>query len=163
MCGICGIVSSSDRPIDGSALTLMCESLIHRGPDDEGFYVDDYAGLGIRRLSIIDLVTGHQPMCNENGTIWLVFNGEIYNYKELRSRLESKGHIFTSSSDSEVIIHAYEEFGDDCINQLNGMFEFAIWDTPSWRLLVVLGLLGIKPLDYAVLRDQLNISPPPRP
>jgi asparagine synthase (glutamine-hydrolysing) len=155
MCGICGIVSSSDRPIDGSALTLMCESLIHRGPDDEGFYVDDYAGLGIRRLSIIDLVTGHQPMCNENGTIWLVFNGEIYNYKELRSRLESKGHIFTSSSDSEVIIHAYEEFGDDCINQLNGMFAFAIWDTPRRRLLLVRDRLGIKPLYYAVLRDQL--------
>ena len=136
-------------------LTDMCRLLTHRGPDDEGFYVDDCAGLGIRRLSIIDLVSGHQPMCNEDGTIWLVFNGEIYNYQELRSHLESKGHIFSSKSDSEVIIHAYEEYGDDCINHLNGMFAFAVWEAPKRRLLLVRDRLGIKPLYYAAVNTQL--------
>ena len=147
MCGICGIVSSShDRPIDQDTLTRMCRLLYHRGPDDEGFYVDGCAGLGVRRLSIIDLVTGHQPMCNESETIWLVFNGEIYNYLELRSQLENRGHIFKSNSDSEVIIHAYEEYGDDFVGQLNGMFAFSVWDAPRKRLLLVRDRLGIKPL-----------------
>lgn len=155
MCGICGIVSSSyDRPVDQDVLTRMCRLLYHRGPDDEGFYVDGCAGLGVRRLSIIDLVTGHQPMCNERGTIWLVFNGEIYNYQELRSQLENKGHIFKSNSDSEVIIHAYEEYGDEFVSQLNGMFAFSVWDAPRKRLLLVRDRLGIKPLYYAVSREQ---------
>jgi asparagine synthase (glutamine-hydrolysing) len=156
MCGICGIVSSGvGQPVDRHTLTRMCRLLTHRGPDDEGFYCDDHAGLGMRRLSIIDLVTGHQPMCNEDETIWLVFNGEIYNHQELRSYLESKGHLFRSSSDSEVIVHAYEEFGDECVDQFNGMFAFAIWDRLKRRLLLVRDRLGIKPLYYAILNDQL--------
>jgi asparagine synthase (glutamine-hydrolysing) len=156
MCGICGFVSSSHgQPIDRDTLKRMCQLLYHRGPDDEGFFIDGCAGLGVRRLSIIDLVTGHQPMCNERGTIWLVFNGEIYNYKELRSQLKNKGHIFKSNSDSEVIIHAYEEYGDKFIDQLNGMFAFSLWDAPRKRLLLVRDRLGIKPLYYATSRDQL--------
>lgn len=156
MCGICGIVSSSpDRPVDQSALADMCQLLYHRGPDDEGIYIDNYAGLGIRRLSIIDLVTGHQPMCNEDGTIWLVFNGEIYNYRELRIQLEKKGHVFKSRSDSEVIVHAYEEFGDAFVHQFNGMFAFGLWDATQKRFLLARDRLGIKPLYYSASRDRV--------
>jgi asparagine synthase (glutamine-hydrolysing) len=156
MCGICGIVSYSiDNPIDPFALKRMCQLLIHRGPDDEGFFIENGIGLGMRRLSIIDLASGYQPMCNENEAIWLVFNGEIYNYQTLRSQLERQGHIFKSNSDSEVIVHAYEEYGDDCVDWLNGMFAFAIWDSTKQRLLLARDRLGIKPLYYAFMREQL--------
>jgi asparagine synthase (glutamine-hydrolysing) len=126
----------------------MCRLLYHRGPDDEGYYFDDFAWLGARRLSIIDLTTGNQPIRNEDGTLQLVFNGEIYNYHELRGRLEARGHVFHSSGDSEVIIHAFEEFGDDCVSHFNGMFAFAIWDSRARRLLLARDRLGIKPLYY---------------
>ena len=133
-------------PLDD--LKRMCNSIAHRGPDDEGFFVDANAGLGMRRLSIIDLATGHQPISNEDGRIWIVFNGEIYNYRDLRADLESRGHEFSSDTDTETIVHAYEEYGDDCVERLNGMFAFAIWDRPRRRLMIARDRLGIKPLYY---------------
>ena len=133
----------------------MCHTLTHRGPDDEGYHVDNHAGLAMRRLSIIDLVTGQQPISNEDGTIWLVFNGEIYNYRQIRTDLLQKGHAFTTESDSETIIHAYESYGDRCLDYLNGMFAFAIWDAPRRRLLLARDRLGIKPLYYWATADHL--------
>ncbi|NIM92797.1 MAG: asparagine synthase (glutamine-hydrolyzing) [Anaerolineales bacterium] len=149
MCGICGVVSSKPNfYLDEAILRRMTHVLNHRGPDDEGYYLGMNVGLGMRRLSIIDLVTGQQPMTNEDQTIWLVYNGEIYNYQQLRRRLIDKGHIFTSESDSEVVIHAYEEYGDSCVEYFNGMFAFAVWDSRCHRLLLVRDRLGIKPLYY---------------
>ena len=149
MCGICGIVSSEGiGPGDRVALEGMCRTLRHRGPDDEGYYVDRWAALGMRRLSIIDLATGQQPVTNEEGKVWLVFNGEIYNYRELRQRFEREGHVFASQSDSEVIVHAYEAYGERCLQLLNGMFALAIWDTRRNRLFLARDRLGIKPLYY---------------
>lgn len=134
MCGICGIHGMPN----GKAIKKMCASMAHRGPDDDGAYSDEDIALGMTRLKIIDLSPlGHQPMGNEDGTIQLVFNGEIYNYKELRKRLEEKGRRFKSQSDTETIIHAYEEWGEDCLNELRGMFAFALWDKKeknfSWQ------------------------------
>ena len=106
----------------------MADTIAHRGPDDEGYYMSGPVGLGFRRLSIIDLATGHQPLSNEDGTIWIVFNGEIYNYQELRAFLQEKGHLFKTRTDTEVIVHLYEELGEDCVKKLRGMFAFAIWD-----------------------------------
>jgi asparagine synthase (glutamine-hydrolysing) len=126
----------------------MGQTLYHRGPDDEGYYLGACVGLGIRRLSIIDLNTGRQPITNEDRTLWLVFNGEIYNYREVRDRLEKKGHVFISHSDSEVIVHAYEEYGDRCLDHFNGMFAFAIWDAKRDCLFLARDRLGIKPLYY---------------
>ena len=149
MCGICGAVSyRPDLIIDEAVLKHMGQTLYHRGPDDDGYYVDGQAGLGMRRLSIIDLVTGQQPVTNEDKTLKLVFNGEIYNYREIRTRLEKKGHIFTSAGDSEVILHAYEEYGQQCLDHFNGMFAFAVWDTTRRRLFLARDRLGIKPLYY---------------
>jgi len=156
MCGICGAVSSNpDRLVDEIVLRRMAQVLYHRGPDDEGYYVDEHARLGIRRLSIIDLFTGQQPITNEDSTLWLVFNGEIYNYRELRRQLEDRGHVFASTSDSEVIVHAYEEFGERCVNYFNGMFAFAVWDASRRRLLLARDRLGIKPLYYWASSDQI--------
>jgi asparagine synthase (glutamine-hydrolysing) len=156
MCGICGVVSGTpDKVVDKTVLTHMVQLLRHRGPDDEGYRVSAQAGLGVRRLSILDLVTGHQPMANEDGTLWLVFNGEIYNYRELRSELETKGHVFASNSDTEVIVHAYEEYGDYCLEHFNGMFVFALWDVSQRRLLIARDRLGIKPLYYWATRGQI--------
>lgn len=156
MCGIYGIVSRvPDKAVDVVALRRMGQLLVHRGPDDEGCRVDEHAGLGVRRLSIIDLATGHQPVTNENGTLWLVFNGEIYNYQELRNVLVSRGHAFVSNSDTEVIVHAYEEYGDRCVDHLNGMFAFAVWDAPRRRLYIARDRLGIKPLYYWVGNGQI--------
>jgi asparagine synthase (glutamine-hydrolysing) len=126
----------------------MTHLLHHRGPDDEGYFVGEQIGLGMRRLKIIDLRTGQQPITNEDNTLWLVFNGEIYNYRQLRRQLEQKGHTFASKGDSEVIIHAYEEYGDACLEQFNGMFALAVWDAPRRRLLLARDRLGIKPLYY---------------
>ena len=127
MCGISGVVYHDRRRlVDPEELRRMCNTLVHRGPDDEGFFVDGNVGLGMRRLNVIDLVTGHQPICNEDGRIWIVFNGEIYNYPELRKTLEQKGHTFTTNTDTETIVHAYEEYGEECVKKLNGMFAFAI-------------------------------------
>lgn len=156
MCGICGSISltggqAEQRPL----LRSMCQTLHHRGPDDEGFFSDDHALLGMRRLSIIDLDTGHQPLSNEDGTLWLIFNGEIYNYRELRTRLRQQGHHFTTQSDSEVIVHAYEEYGMQCVTHFNGMFAFAIWDAARRRLFLARDRLGIKPLYYWAQGEQL--------
>ncbi len=149
MCGITGLVNEDPRrSVDRQDLKKMCNTLVHRGPDDEGFYIEGNVGLAIRRLSVIDLVTGHQPISNGDGSIWIVFNGEVYNFPELRRELEQKGHEFSTRTDTETIVHSYEEWGDDCVNRLNGMFAFAIWDRPNRKLLLARDRLGIKPLYY---------------
>jgi len=137
------------------ALRRMGQVLYHRGPDDEGWRVDGRVGLGVRRLSIIDLATGHQPVTNEDDTLWLVFNGEIYNYQALRETLEKKGHVFASKSDTEVIVHAFEAYGERCVEHLNGMFAFAVWDARRRRLFIARDRLGIKPLYYWAGGDQI--------
>ena len=159
MCGVCGIVSFEvDEQIDRPALARMCQALRHRGPDDEGYYLDEQAGLGMRRLSIIDLSTGHQPIHNEDETIWLVFNGEIYNYRELRRELEAAGHHFYTSSDTETIVHAYEEWGEDAIARLRGMFAVALWDAKARTLLLARDRAGIKPLHYVEAEGRLYFA-----
>ncbi len=149
MCGICGIYNaSSGEPASQAVLERMTRSIAHRGPDDSGFYRDGALGLGFARLSIIDLSGGHQPMSNETGDVWLVFNGEIWNYRKLRGELQAKGHLFRTQSDSETIIHAYEEYGVNCVARLHGMFGFAIWDNARKRLLLARDRAGKKPLYY---------------
>lgn len=149
MCGICGIYTMHSRePVSPRLIEQMTSLIAHRGPDDKGFHLDGPVGLGFARLSIIDLSGGHQPMCNETGDIWIVFNGEIWNYKQLRQELIEKGHQFRTNSDTETIVHAYEEFGVDCVARLNGMFGFAIWDSPRQRLLLARDRAGKKPLYY---------------
>ena len=133
----------------------MADSMRHRGPDDEGYYISGQIGLGHRRLSIIDLNRGKQPISNEDDTIWIVFNGEIYNYQALRESLSEKGHKFKTDTDTEVIVHAYEEFGENCVARLRGMFAFAIWDQRSKTLLVARDRVGIKPLYYFLNDDQI--------
>jgi asparagine synthase (glutamine-hydrolysing) len=155
MCGICGVYNFDKSHVDKTLLRQMCTVIKHRGPDDEGIFLDDYIGLGMCRLSIIDLESGHQPIHNEDGSIWIVFNGEIYNYKELRQFLEEKNHRFYTSSDTEVIVHLYEELGDDCAKMLNGMFAFAIWDANKKKLVLARDRIGIKPLHYIILSDKL--------
>ncbi|HIH44343.1 MAG TPA: asparagine synthase (glutamine-hydrolyzing) [Candidatus Methanoperedenaceae archaeon] len=147
MCGITGILNFDGSTVDSTLLESMAALIRHRGPDDEGYYFDDNVGLGHRRLSIIDLQTGHQPMSNEDETIWIVFNGEIYNYLELRKEL-LPGHKFRTQSDTEVLIHLYEEYGERCLDKLNGMFAFAIWDTRKRRIFAARDRLGIKPFYY---------------
>lgn len=149
MCGICGIFNfESHSPADRASLKRATDSMAHRGPDDEGFYVDGALGLGNRRLSIIDLPGGHQPIANEDRTVWITFNGEIYNYRELRPDLESRGHQFQTSTDTETILHLYEEHDLDCLDHLRGMFAFALWDSRKRRLLLGRDRLGVKPLYY---------------
>jgi asparagine synthase (glutamine-hydrolysing) len=150
MCGIAGLIDRRGDGVSADTLLRMQGSLTHRGPDDAGIYVNENVGLVHTRLSIIDLGTGHQPMCNEDGTIWIVFNGEIYNYKELQVDLAAKGHAFRTSCDTEVIVHLYEEYGLDCASHLNGMFAFAIWDQNARRLLLARDRMGVKPLYYAI-------------
>ncbi len=149
MCGICGTAGFSDETL----LRRMCDVIQHRGPDDSGFFLDSGIGLGHRRLSIIDIKSGHQPMHNENESIWIIFNGEIYNYLILKNELEEKGHRFETCSDTEVIVHLYEEFGDRCTEKLCGMFAFAIWD--GKRLFLARDRLGKKPLYYTQLDGKL--------
>jgi asparagine synthase (glutamine-hydrolysing) len=151
MCGIFGIhLADRDRTIDPFVLATMGEVLDHRGPDDRGLHVDRNVALGHRRLSIIDLSpTGHQPMCNEDGSLWIVYNGEIYNYLELREQLVARGHVFRSQSDTEVILHLYEDEGPDCVRRLNGMFAFAIWDGRQQQLYCARDRFGVKPFYYA--------------
>ncbi len=149
MCGICGIYNTQRRePVSRQLIEQMTRLMAHRGPDDTGTYFDGPVGLGFTRLSIIDLNGGHQPMCNETGEIWIVFNGEIWNHKMLRKALIEKGHQFRTNCDTEAIIHAYEEFGLDCVAQLHGMFGFALWDSPRQRLLLARDRAGKKPLYY---------------
>ncbi|MDZ7291253.1 MAG: asparagine synthase (glutamine-hydrolyzing) [candidate division KSB1 bacterium] len=149
MCGICGtFFYSRDAEVDATELRRMNEQIIHRGPDEDGFYLDGNIGMAMRRLSIIDLSGGQQPISNEDGTIWIVFNGEIYNYPDLKRELESRGHRFKTRADTEVIVHAYEEYGIHCPNKLNGMFAFAIWDARNKRLFLSRDRIGKKPLYY---------------
>ena len=151
MCGICGLVGRVGEK--EAVVRRMMDKIRHRGPDEEGFYEDEYAALGFRRLSIIDLKTGNQPMFNEDGSIVLVFNGEIYNYKELREELEAKGHVFSNQSDSESLIHAYEEYGIEMLRHLRGMFGFAIYDKKKRRVFMARDLFGIKPVYYRHAND----------
>jgi len=156
VCGIAGAVGTKDDQwIDQHVIHRMCETMVHRGPDDEGLFARHGAGLGMRRLSVIDLDGGHQPLFNEDGTVWLVFNGEIYNFCELRRELEKKGHRFSTRTDTEVIIHLYEDFGSDCVQKLRGMFAFALFDERNRRLLLARDRLGKKPLHYARLGGRL--------
>jgi len=165
MCGIIGIYNYNNTPVDHSLLKKMADELVHRGPDDEGYFINSLdkrlespkwkysggpgnIGLGHRRLSIIDLSTGHQPMSNEDGTIWVSFNGEIYNFANTKAVLTDRGHVFQTNSDTEVIVHAYEEWGRDCVKYFRGMFAFAIWDGNKRSLLLARDRLGKKPLYY---------------
>src|SRR5438034_6482971 len=146
MCGIAGIASLNGRPVDVDEARVMCRALVHRGPDDEGIYLGRGVVLGMRRLSIIDLATGDQPIRNEDGTVWVVFNGEIYNFADLRAELEHRGHSFYTSGDTETIVHLYEEYGPRCVDHLRGMFAFALWDERRRQLLLARDRVGIKPL-----------------
>jgi asparagine synthase (glutamine-hydrolysing) len=151
MCGICGIVGKSDHALLGR----MLDRLIHRGPDAQGEFIEDTVNLGIRRLRIIDLKTGDQPIHNEDKSIWIVYNGEIYNFKILKEQLERSGHRFYTQTDTEVIVHLYEEFGDDCVKHLRGMFVFALWDKNQKRLFMARDRIGIKPLYYTFKNNTL--------
>ncbi len=149
MCGIAGAAwTEASRALPDAALAAMTRAIAHRGPDDDGFYRDDHAALGFRRLSIVDLAGGHQPLSNEDGTVWTVFNGEIYNFQALRHRLEAKGHRLVSSGDTEVLVHLYEDEGPDFVRLLRGMFALAIWDAPKRRLVLARDRIGQKPLVY---------------
>src|SRR5262245_61863784 len=149
MCGICGCVwTDTKAALAPELLKVMNDRLVHRGPDDKGNYRDNHATLGFRRLAIIDVAGGHQPLSNESGTIWTVFNGEIYNYPALRRRLEAKGHLLRSSGDSETLVHLYEDEGVEMFSLLRGMFALAIWDAPRRTLILARDRLGQKPLVY---------------
>jgi asparagine synthase (glutamine-hydrolysing) len=156
MCGICGKLNfDRDNEVSQPLLKAMADSIAHRGPDDDGYYFSGQIGLGFRRLSIIDLAGGHQPLSNEDGTVWIVFNGEIYNYQDLREDLLKKGHVFRTKADTEVIVHLYEEYGEAGIQFLRGMFAFAIWDQKQQKLLLARDRVGIKPLYYGVTAHSL--------
>ena len=151
MCGIAGVIGTEPGySAQAADVHQMCQTIVHRGPDDEGIHVHGRAGLGMRRLSIIDLSTGHQPIHNENRDIWVVFNGEIYNFPELRPELEARGHHFYTNSDTEVIVHLYEEYGAECVKHLRGMFALALWDQRKEKLLLARDRFGKKPLYYAM-------------
>ncbi|HJT68233.1 MAG TPA: asparagine synthase (glutamine-hydrolyzing) [Pyrinomonadaceae bacterium] len=154
MCGIAGIVRNDGKQIDQQLLARMCEAIRHRGPDDDGFYINGSVGLGMRRLAIIDLKSGKQPIHNQDRTSWIVFNGEIYNYLELRATLEKLGHTFYTNSDTEAIVHAYDQFGVDCPKHLRGMFAFAIWNERTQELFLARDRVGKKPLLYAQVNNQ---------
>src|ERR1700738_117470 len=159
MCGICGKLEfNSEAKVSPNLLKGMADAIVHRGPDDEGFYRKGQIGLGFRRLSIIDLGGGHQPLANEDDSIWIIFNGEIYNYKELRAELISKGHVFRTKADTEGIVHLYEEYGRDCVQKLRGMFAFAIWDSVRKSLFLARDRVGIKPLYYYLDKNFLSFA-----
>lgn len=155
MCGIAGIFGITGRPVHQQEVQAMCNALYLRGPDDHGYYINGCVGLGMRRLSIIDLASGHQPVGNEDGSVQVVLNGEIYNFQQLRQELLAAGHQFTTSSDTEVIVHLYEEYGEDCVLKLRGMFAFALWDNNRRKLLIVRDRLGVKPLYYGEVDGRL--------
>src|SRR5438552_3876993 len=148
MCGIAGFFVNGGSVDRRPTLRRMTDSLRHRGPDDEGFYVDESVALGVRRLSIIDLATGRQPIANEDGTVWVVQNGEIYNFRELRDELERRGHRFRTASDTEVLVHGYEEYGGEFVSRLDGMFALAVWDAVNRSLILARDRMGEKPLYY---------------
>src|SRR5438477_2231896 len=158
MCGIAGIMSLEGPPVFEQEVRDMCNAITHRGPDDHGYYVAPGVGLGMRRLSIIDLATGRQPISNEDGTVWVVFNGEIYNYQELRADLIRKGHHFRTNSDTETLVHLYEEEGTEGIQKLRGMFAYAIWDARTRSVLLVRDRFGKKPLYFAALPEGLHFG-----
>ncbi len=156
MCGLAGFASCATLGPDAREMALRMRDVIaHRGPDEAGLHLDAHAALAHRRLSIVDLKTGQQPLSNEDGSIWVIFNGEIYNHADVRPELEARGHKYRTHSDTETIVHAYEEWGDECVHRFRGMFAFAIWDAPKERLLLVRDRLGIKPLYWARHRDVL--------
>src|SRR5215813_163580 len=151
MCGICGQFNFlNEEPVYPETITKMAGSIIHRGPDDEGYYFSGSLGFGFRRLSIIDLSGGHQPMSDREEQVWVIFNGEIYNFPELKAELEGYGHVFRTRSDTEVIIHGYKQWGDEVLNRLNGMFGLAIWDVRQRRLVVARDPFGIKLIYYRI-------------
>jgi asparagine synthase (glutamine-hydrolysing) len=156
MCGIAGIVEfGPNTRASAAALREMCRVITHRGPDDQGFYTDGAVGIGMRRLSIVDVAGGHQPISNEDGTLWIVFNGEIYNHLALREQLIARGHRYSSHSDTETLIHLFEEYGADCVEHLRGMFAFAIWNRNTKTLFIARDRLGIKPLYYKLTPERL--------
>ncbi|MGB2716070.1 MAG: asparagine synthase (glutamine-hydrolyzing) [Vicinamibacterales bacterium] len=155
MCGIAGKLSYDAQPIRPDLLAAMTDAVTHRGPDSAGYYFGEGVGLGHRRLSIIDLSTGDQPLANEDETVWVVFNGEIYNFIDVRAELERLGHQFRTRTDTEIIVHGYEEWGSQCVERFRGMFAFALWDARAKRLLLARDRLGVKPLYYASLADGL--------
>jgi asparagine synthase (glutamine-hydrolysing) len=164
MCGICGQIKiASDEPVDQSMIRRMARTMFHRGPDDDGYFFDRSLGFGFRRLSIIDLAGGHQPMSDVEQSVWVVFNGEIYNYKELRAELEGRGHKFRTSSDTEVIIHGYKQWGNEVFNHLNGMFGVAIWDVEKKKLVVARDAMGIKLIYYRLADGKLSFGSEIRP
>src|SRR6185369_9494032 len=150
MCGINGIAlsSRSSRRLDKELLVRMRDSLVHRGPDDSGLFLEQNVGLGHRRLSIVDVAAGHQPMTNEDGALQITYNGEIYNHTDFRAELEAAGHVYRTRCDTETILHLYEDYGDACVEYLRGMFAFAIWDRNKRELFIARDRLGIKPLYY---------------
>src|SRR5690242_6618337 len=144
MCGICGVLEfDRNCPVRRPVLEAMNRRIAHRGPDDDGFYLNENVGLAMRRLSIIDLSTGQQPITNEDRSVWIVYNGEIYNYRELRQRLLEQGHSLHTHSDTETVVHLYEEYGRDCVKHLRGMYAFALWDDKRRVLLLARDRLGI--------------------
>lgn len=156
MCGICGIYNYKyDHPVKKDLIEKMSDSMAHRGPDDRGTYLNNSIGFGFRRLSIIDIKSGHQPMTDINKQIWIVFNGEIYNFKELKEELKSIGYIFRTESDTEVIINGYKEWGENVLNHLNGMFGLALWDELKKKLLIARDPMGIKLIYYKIVDDQI--------
>ena len=164
MCGICGQFNfARNEPVEPETIRRMTGTIVHRGPDDEGYFISGPIGLGFRRLSIIDLAGGHQPMSDAEETVWVIFNGEIYNYRELRAELQSKGHEFRTNSDTEVIIHGYKEWGAEVLNHLNGMFGMAIWDVKKQRLVVARDAMGIKLIYYRITSGQLTFGSEIRP
>jgi len=164
MCGIAGQFNFLRRePVERETIVRMARSIAHRGPDDEGYFISGPVGLGFRRLSIIDLAGGHQPMSDAEETVWVIFNGEIYNYRELRAELQGKGHQFRTNSDTEVIIHGYKEWDTDVFNRLNGMFGVAIWDVPNERLVLARDAMGIKLVYYKIDNGTLTFGSEVRP
>jgi asparagine synthase (glutamine-hydrolysing) len=164
MCGICGQFNFRDQaPVRRSDIETMTQSMVHRGPDDEGYFIAGPIGFGFRRLSIIDLSGGHQPMSDQEETVWVIFNGEIYNFPELKRELQSHGHVFRTNSDTEVIIHGYKQWGDEVLNRLNGMFGLAIWDVRQKRLVVARDPFGIKLIYYRIDKNTLYFGSELRP
>src|SRR5713101_1356267 len=155
MCGICGVFDRSGHPVPQELVDKMSSTMRHRGPDGAGSYVLGNLGLGHRRLSIIDIEGGSQPLTNEDNSLYVIFNGEIYNFIELREELEKNGHVFKTRSDTEVIVHGYEEWGLECVNRFNGIFAFALWDSNLKRLFLARDHLGVKPLYYVLLGNRL--------
>jgi len=164
MCGICGQYNFlTGKPVQADLISSMMKTIVHRGPDDNGSYISDAIGLGFQRLSIIDLAGGHQPMSDMGGTIWVIFNGEIYNFSELRQELEARGHVFRTRSDTEVIVYGYKEWGDRVLDRLNGMFGLAIWDSSARRLLLARDRAGIKLVYYRLDGDGILFGSEIRP